>query len=167
MITDLEKKIIASIQEDMDICQQPYLKIAQKIGISESRLLASIKDLVRRGIIRRFGATIRHQKSGFEANAMVAWQVDEDKVEQIGRKLARLTQVTHCYRRNPSEKWPYNLYTMIHAADEASCRQMARDMASDTGAGAYTILFSRRELKKTSMKYFPENLAETSAAVKK
>ncbi len=164
MITDLEKKIIAFIQEDMEICQQPYLKIAQKIGISEHQLLSSIKDLVRRGIIRRFGATIRHQKSGFKANAMVAWQVDENKVEQIGQKLARLTQVTHCYRRNPSKKWPYNLYTMIHAADEAACRQMALDMASDVGMPTYTLLFSRRELKKTSMKYFPENLAGTSAA---
>lgn len=162
MITDLEKKIIASIQEDMDICSQPYLKIAQKINISESQLLASIKDLMRRGIIRRFGATIRHQKSGFEANAMVAWQVDEDKVKQVGRKLAVLTQVTHCYRRNPSKKWPYNLYTMIHAADETSCRQMARAMASDVGVRTYTLLFSLRELKKTSMKYFPENPAETS-----
>ena len=163
MITDIEKKIIASIQEDMDICQRPYLKIAKKLDISESQLLSSIKDLVQRGIIRRFGATIRHQKSGFEANAMVAWQVDEDRVELVGEKLACLAQVSHCYRRNPSDQWPYNLYTMIHAADEASCRQMARDMASDTGAGAYTILFSRRELKKTSMKYFPENPGHLSS----
>jgi DNA-binding Lrp family transcriptional regulator len=155
MITDLEKKIIASIQEDMAICGQPYLSIAQKLGISESRLLSAIDDLVQRGIIRRFGATIRHQKSGFEANAMVAWAVDEARVEQVGEKLAGLTQVTHCYRRDPSEKWPYNLYTMIHAADEDACKQMARDMASNVGVDTYSLLFSRRELKKTSMKYFP------------
>lgn len=161
MITDLEKKIIAVLQEDMEICRRPYLKIAEKLNISEARLLESIKDLVRRGIIRRFGATIRHQKSGFKANAMVAWIVDEDRVEQAGRKLALFTQVTHCYRRNPSEKWPYNLYTMIHAADEASCRAMARTMAADIGIEAYTLLFSRRELKKTSMKYFSETPAET------
>ncbi len=163
MITDLEKKIIASIQEDMDICQRPYLKIAQQIGVSEAQLLSSIKDLVGRGIIRRFGATIRHQKSGFEANAMVAWQVEEDKVERVGQKLAGLAQVTHCYRRNPSGKWPYNLYTMIHAADETACQTMATAMASDVGVETYTLLFSRRELKKTSMKYFPENPAGTPA----
>jgi DNA-binding Lrp family transcriptional regulator len=156
MITDLEKKIIASIQEDMDICWQPYLPIAQKIGISEPRLLSAIDDLVQRGIIRRFGATIRHQKTGFDANAMVAWQVDETRVEQVGGKLAGLPRVTHCYRRDPSEKWPYNLYTMIHAADETACKQMARDMAADVGVDTYRLLFSRRELKKTSMKYFPE-----------
>ncbi|MBW1867275.1 MAG: Lrp/AsnC family transcriptional regulator, partial [Deltaproteobacteria bacterium] len=76
---------------------------------------------------------------------------------------AGLAQVTHCYRRNPSEKWPYNLYTMIHAADETSCHTMARTMASDVGVETYTLLFSRRELKKTSMKYFPENPAGTPA----
>jgi hypothetical protein len=43
---------------------------------------------------------------------------------------------------------------MIHASDEESCKATARKMARKASVENYTLLFSRRELKKTSMKYF-------------
>ena len=157
MLTDLEKKIIASIQVDMAITERPYLEISEKLGISEEKLLENLQSLCNRGIIRRFGATLRHRKTGFTANAMAAWQVDEDRVEEVGSRLASYKQVSHCYRRNPSGNWPFNLYTMIHANDEESCRQTARDMSQEAGVENYALLFSRKELKKTSMVYFPSD----------
>ena len=157
MLTDLEKKIIAAVQEDMAITERPYLEISNRLGISEDTLLKTLQSLCERGIIRRYGATLRHQKTGFTANAMAAWQVAESRVEEVGNRLAAFKQVSHCYRRNPTEGWPYNLYTMIHANDEDSCRQSAREMSLQTGIETYSLLFSRRELKKTSMVYFPSD----------
>jgi DNA-binding Lrp family transcriptional regulator len=157
MLTDLEKKIIASIQEDMAITERPYLEISEKLGIPEETLLETLQSLCGRGIIRRFGATLRHQKTGFTANAMAAWQVAENRVEEVGSRLASFKQVSHCYRRNPTNGWPFNLYTMIHANDEESCRQTARKMSKETGVENYSLLFSRKELKKTSMVYFPSD----------
>ena len=157
MLTDLEKKIIASIQVDMAITERPYLEISEKLGITEETLLESLQRLCDRGFIRRFGATLRHQKTGFTANAMAAWQVDEERVEEVGNRLASFKQVSHCYRRNPTGDWPFNLYTMIHANDEESCRQTARNMSQEAGVENYSLLFSRKELKKTSMVYFPSD----------
>ncbi|MBT8352483.1 MAG: Lrp/AsnC family transcriptional regulator [Deltaproteobacteria bacterium] len=154
MLTKLEKKIIASIQEDIPVKSRPYLEISQKLKISEETLLETLQGLCDRGVIRRFGATIRHQKSGFAANAMVAWIVDEDRVDEVGVKMASFRQVSHCYRQNPNEQWPYNLYTMIHAKDKDTCQETARQMSRETSVKDYKLLFSRRELKKTSMKYF-------------
>ena len=99
-------------------------------------------------------ATLRHQNSGFTANAMAAWQVPEARVESAGAIMAAFPQVSHCYGRKPTGRWPYTLYTMIHAADEASCRETARQMARATGIDRYVLLFSLKELKKTSMEYF-------------
>ncbi len=154
MLTKLEKKVIASIQEDIPITSRPYLEISKKLKISEETLLKTLQNLCDRGIIRRFGATIRHRKSGFTANAMVAWIVDEDRLDEVGKKMASFSQVSHCYRRNPNGQWPYNLYTMVHANDEDTCRETARQMSIETCVEDYTLLFSLRELKKTSMKYF-------------
>lgn len=155
MLTELDKKIIASIQGDIPITERPYLEIAENLGISEESLLKSLKNLCDKGVIRRFGATLRHQKTGYEANAMVAWQVDEDRVDVVGEKMASFSSVSHCYRRNPKDDWLYNLYTMIHAKDEASCWELARSISLETSIDNYTLLFSREELKKTSMEYFP------------
>ena len=156
MLTELEKKIIASIQGDLPVTGRPYLELAEKVGITEERYLELLQGLSDRGIIRRFGATLRHQKSGFNSNAMVAWQVDEDKVETVGTKMATFIEVSHCYRRNPAEDWPYNVYTMVHATSEEHCLETARRISEETGVSTYSILFSRKELKKTSMKYFSE-----------
>lgn len=155
MLTELEKKIIASIQEDLAVTEQPYLNIAQELEISEAELLANLNNLCKRGIIRRFGATLRHQRTGFTANAMVAWKVAEDCIEDVGQKMASFEQVSHCYRRNPTDDWPYNLYTMVHASDEQACHAIAQKMSRAAEVEDYTLLFSREELKKTSMVYFP------------
>jgi len=155
MLTEIEKRVIAAIQGNIEVTSRPYRPIAKSLDIPEERLLEILQNLCARGVIRRFGATIRHQKSGFTANAMVAWQVEEDRIETVGKIMAGFRQVSHCYRRNPTGDWPYNLYTMIHARDEASCRETARKMAEKSGVTAYALLFSRRELKKTSMAYFP------------
>ena len=154
MLTELEKKIIASIQGDIPVISRPYLEISKKLKISEETLLKTLKALCDRGVIRRFGATIRHQKSGFAANAMVAWIVDEKRIEEVGEKMSSFKEVSHCYRRNPTNEWPYNLYTMVHANNEDTCREIARTMSTESRVENYKLLFSRRELKKTSMKYF-------------
>ena len=155
-LTELEKKVIASIQGDIPIVSRPYQALAAEIGIAEETLIETLQNLTERGVIRRFGATLRHQKSGFQANAMTAWQVDEDRIEEVGRIMASFRAVSHCYRRDPAEDWPYNLYTMIHGKDEADCRNTARKMSEKAGVTTYTLLFSKRELKKISMTYFPD-----------
>ena len=154
MLNKLEKKVIAALQGDIPICARPYRELAERTGITEKEFLATLADLRRRDLIRRFGATLRHQKSGYSANAMGAWQVAESRVEEVGRIMAACRQISHCYRRNPTRNWPYNLYTMIHAESEDACWNIARDLAKQTRVEHFTLLFSRRELKKTSMTYF-------------
>lgn len=156
MLTDLEKKAIAAIQGDIPIVPRPYQVLADAIGIPENTLLKTLQNLTDRGVIRRLGATLRHQKSGFQANAMTAWQVAEERIEEVGRIMASFRAVSHCYRRDPAEDWPYNLYTMIHGKNEEDCRQTARKMAEKSGVDTYQLLFSRRELKKISMTYFSD-----------
>ena len=156
MLTDLEKKIISLLQTDIPVVKRPFLEMAQKIGITEDKFLAVLKDLDSRGIIRRFGATIKHQKSGFKANAMVAWKVDEEKVEETGNIMTEFHEITHCYRRNPAPGWKYNLYTMVHASNKDECYAIVKKISKAVGQDDYELLFSKKELKKTSMKYFED-----------
>ena len=154
MLTTLEKKIISSLQGSIPVSSRPFLELAQEIGISEEKYIDVVKSLNDRGIIRRFGATLKHQNSGFKANAMVAWNVDETKVQDVGKIMASFDEVTHCYRRNPAPTWKYNLYTMVHGPDEDTCHAIAKRISEATGVKDYTLLFSTKELKKTSMNYF-------------
>ncbi len=100
-LTDLEKKVIALLQTDIPVCRRPYLEMAERIGITEEEFIKILSGLNDRNMIRRFGATLKHQKSGFKANAMVAWKVPEERVEEVGNIMASFHEITHCYPPQP------------------------------------------------------------------
>jgi siroheme decarboxylase len=154
MVSGLEKKIINLIQGDLPLAPRPFAVLAEQLGIHESVLLEEIRKLKKQGIIRRFGATLRHQEAGFSSNAMVVWNVPEERLEQVGKVIAGFKEVTHCYQRAPKKDWPYNLYSMVHGNSREDCREIARRLSREVGIDDYTLLFSQKEFKKTSMKYF-------------
>ena len=147
-LTQLEKKVIASLQGDIPVIERPYLKLAKEIGITEGQFLKIMNNLNDRGLIRRFGATLKHQNSGFNANAMVAWIVDEQKAIETGKIMASFNEVSHCYRRNPVPGWDYNLYTMVHAADEKECYTIVKKISIAVNIDKYAILSAKKNLKK-------------------
>ncbi|HEX9910106.1 MAG TPA: hypothetical protein VGA86_04415 [Desulfatiglandales bacterium] len=154
MIDDVDKRVIQLIQGDLPLDLRPFAVLAVKAGISEDEFVERIVSLKKRGIIRRFGATLRHQEAGFSSNAMVAWIVPEERIEEVGKTMARFRAVTHCYQRKTSKGWPYNLYTMIHGDNREECYELAKKISRKAGIQDYILLFSEKEFKKTSMKYF-------------
>ncbi len=154
MIDKLDKKVISRIQGDLPIVPKPYAAMAEEVGITEGEFIERINNLRERGILRRFGATLRHQEAGFSSNAMVAWMVPDDRVEEIGKTFAQFREVSHCYQRRPQKDWRYNLYTMVHGKNQEQCLEIAKHMSLSTGMDKYELLFSEKEFKKTSMKYF-------------
>ena len=154
MIDDVDKKVIRLIQGDLPLELRPFAVLAEKAGISEEEFVDRVASLKRKGIIRRFGATLRHQEAGFSSNAMVAWIVPEERIEEVGKTMAKFRAVTHCYQRKTHEAWPYNLYTMIHGHGRDKCGEIAKQMSAKVGIRDYVLLFSEKEFKKTSMKYF-------------
>jgi DNA-binding Lrp family transcriptional regulator len=154
MIDEIDKKVIRLIQGDLPVDPRPFAVLADQIGLTEAQFIARIKDLKDRGIIRRFGATLRHQEAGFSSNAMVAWVAPDHRIDEAGKILADFKEVTHCYQRRPQGDWPYNLYTMIHGSNRDQCFQIAARMSRSAGIDEYILLFSEKEFRKTSMEYF-------------
>lgn len=153
-IDDIDRKVIGLIQGDLPLEERPFAALAEAAGLSEKAFVERVRALKERGVIRRFGATLRHQEAGFNSNAMVAWLVPEERIEAVGEVMAGFREVTHCYQRRPQRDWKYNLYTMIHGDSREECRAIAERMARETGVDEYALLFSEREFKKTSMSYF-------------
>lgn len=157
-----EEIIISALQDDMEICERPFQDIADKTGLKEQEIIDFIKRYKKDGRIRRFGATLRHRISGYEANAMVAWLVPEKDIDTIGTLFSKKRFVTHCYVRLTSEDWPYNLYTMIHAKNRDKCGELTLQLSKESGINDYQILFSDKELKKISMRYVKETKESAS-----
>lgn len=153
-VTELDKKFIRVLQEDLEITAEPFKKSAQVLGISTEELFAKAKGYETMGVMRRFAAILRHREVGFSANGMVVWNVPENQIDDIGYKLAAFPQVSHCYRRPTFPDWPYNLFSMVHARTLKAAKVIAQSMSSAVNIQDYSILFSSREFKKQRVKYF-------------
>jgi len=153
-VTELDKKFIRVLQEDLEITAEPFKKPAQVLGISTEELFAKAKGYETMGVMRRFAAILRHREVGFSANGMVVWNVPENQIDDIGYRLAAFPQVSHCYRRPTFPDWPYNLFSMVHARTLKAAEVIAQSMSSAVNIQDYSILFSSREFKKQRVKYF-------------
>jgi len=119
--------------------------------------LEQVKALVADGTIRRFGAIANHRAVGFAANALVVWTVPSDRLDAAGAALSDSPFVSHCYVRTPQDGWPYNLYAMAHAHSETELEGLVRNLSEvvwkASGAAAPLVLSTRREYKKSSMRF--------------
>ena len=101
--TDTERAILRIVQYQLPDTLTPYADIAREVGTDEETVLNLLRRLKEDGAIRRFGASIKHQRTAWSYNAMVAWIVDEAESEAAGEFAAKNPRISHVYfiRRRP------------------------------------------------------------------
>ncbi len=149
---DDDAELVQRLMTGLALVERPFDDLAEKLGREATDVLARIRELSEAGVLPRLGLIVRHRALGWRSNAMVVWDVPEDRIDAIGCELAKVPGVNLCYRRSRYEtEWPFNLYCMIHAKsrDEALAT-LARATAA-TGLDRYPrqILFSLRCFKQT------------------
>lgn len=147
-----DKAILRLAQGDLPVQERPFDAWASALGMEADELLERLKGLREKGIIRDIKAVLRHRSAGFSRGAMVAWAVSEDRVDEIGRKIAENAFVTHCYERPAFS--PYNVFSMINGRSTEEVEGVIADIVTATGVKDYRVFWSEKELKKTSMNYF-------------
>lgn len=158
--TDQEQAILRMVQGSLPDTLTPYADIAAAAGVTEEQALALLTRLKEDGTIRRFGASIKHQRTGWKHNAMVAWIIAPDRVDEAGTRAAEHPRISHCYYRpDTAPDWPYTLYTMIHGKSAQECLDVVEELRRTTPLREYAVLESLKELKKISMTYFQESIA--------
>ncbi len=164
--TEQDKDFIRELQKNMEIIDEPFVKAANNLGITEDELFAKMKHYESMGVLRRFAAILRHRQVGFTANGMIVWKVPEGRITSVGETLGSFPQVSHCYERPTYDDWPYNVFSMIHCKTHDEAYDVAKTIQKQIDVDEYKILFSSREFKKTRVEYFVENsfsLEDTAA----
>jgi DNA-binding Lrp family transcriptional regulator len=157
MLDATDKKIIAALQSDFPIVKEPFAFIASSLGLSHQELLERLIKYQQEGKLRRLGTVLRHREIGYVANALCAWMVAEERLEDVAAIMTSSQAVTHCYVRKAYPEWPYNFYIMLHGRTRDECCQLASRLANRAGLGEGNMMFSTREWKKAGMKYFDVN----------
>ena len=147
-----DRDILQALTSGLSIVQRPFAEIGARLNRREDDILGRIAALNDAAIISRLGVIVRHRALGWSSNAMVVWQMESDRIDVAGPKLADFPGVTLCYERKPvGDVWPYRLYCMIHGRSRKETLEVldgARALPEMRGV-QHKVLFSTRCFKQT------------------
>lgn len=153
-LTPLHHAVIRKAQYNIDMVSEPFKDIVEELEINYDEFFSILKELQEAGVMRRFASILNHRNAGFNANAMVVWDVDANKGEEIGKRAAEFSAVSHCYLRPKYENWPFNLFTMVHGKTTDETNGIIEEMSKEIESKSYMPLYSSREFKKVRIEYF-------------
>jgi DNA-binding Lrp family transcriptional regulator len=155
IIDELDRKIVQATQAGLPLQTAPYTEVAGACGCDTQTVMQRMRLMLERGVIRRIGAIPNHYRLGLRGNGMSVWDVDDDKLVELGARVGRLDFVSHCYERpRHLPLWPYNLFAMIHGHDRDEVKVKLEQIVDLLGPDCrqHDVLFSTRILKKTGLR---------------
>ncbi len=156
-LTPLHINLIKEIQNDIEFISEPFKNIVKKLNLDYKEFFAILNEFQKCGIMRRFASILNHRQAGFNANAMVVWDIDENNANNIGKIAASFSNVSHCYLRPKYKNWNYNLFTMIHGKTKEETNEVIKNIEKEIYYKSNLPLYSSREFKKTRIKYFSDD----------
>ncbi|MNK82560.1 hypothetical protein D3C87_1023380 [compost metagenome] len=120
LMTDADWRLVAALEDGLPLTPEPYRAMARGTGIGQHELWRRLAHWRDAGVIRRFGAILQPGQLGFVHNAMCVWNAPDERVDALGKRLARLPAVALCYRRaRRGAAWPFNLFAVVRARSPA------------------------------------------------
>jgi siroheme decarboxylase len=160
---ELDISTIRALQGDMPVIAEPYAPAAQELGVSQEALLAHLRGMQERKLLRRVAAILYHRRAGFSANGMGVWKVPDQEIMDTGKRMAAVRGISHCYQRPTYPDWPYSVFTMAHGRSKQECDAILDSIADATGIQERATLYSSTEFKKIRLLYFTDEFKRWEA----
>jgi DNA-binding Lrp family transcriptional regulator len=154
----VDRRLVEATQGGLPLVPEPYRAVGEAIGLEGDEVERRLRRLLSDGVVRRIGLVPNHYALGYRANGMAVWDVADDQVGELGRRVGALEFVTHCYRRpRRLPQWPYNLFSMVHGKSRQEVEEKVARIARLLGpaCGAHEVLYSEKILKKTGLRLGP------------
>ncbi len=154
---EFDRDVIRALQGDMPVIPEPYAPAAAALGLAQERLLDHLQGMQQRRLLRRVAAILFHRRAGFSANGMGVWKIPDERIMELGMRMASFRGISHCYQRPTYADWPYSVFTMAHGRSKEECDAILDSIAADTGIEERATLYSSTEFKKIRLLYFTDD----------
>lgn len=154
-LTPRDLRLIRVAQEDLPLLEIPYAVWAEQSDCSEDEVFDWLKRMEHLGVLRGIVARLSPQALTKLTSLTVAWRVPLGRVDLLGDQMADVRDVAYCYRRPLHPSWPYPLFTVLRAADPASCLDAAQRLNVRLGPFPYkSLVADEEEPARERVKYF-------------
>jgi DNA-binding Lrp family transcriptional regulator len=162
-LSDIDLAVIRAMQGPMEAVPEPFAAAATELGMPVRAVLDHLEDMRERRALRRVAAILFHRRAGFSANGMGVWKVPDERVLELGPRMAAFRGISHCYQRPTYPDWPYSVFTMAHGRSREECDAILDTIATETGIEERRTLYSSTEFKKIRLLYFTDAHREWEA----
>jgi len=153
---EFDIEVIRATQGDMPVIPEPYAPAAEELNIPQDKLVSHLQGMQERRLLRRVAAILFHRRAGFSANGMGVWRVPDERIMELGPRMAAFRGISHCYQRPTYRDWPYSIFTMAHGRSKEECDAILDSIAAETGIDERATLYSSTEFKKIRLLYFTD-----------
>jgi DNA-binding Lrp family transcriptional regulator len=154
---ELDVAVIRATQGDLPVTPEPYAPAAAQLNVAQDELLKHLQGMQERRLLRRVAAILFHRRAGFSANGMGVWKVPDERIMELGPRMAAFRGISHCYQRPTYADWPYSIFTMAHGRSKDECDAILESIAAETEVSERATLYSSTEFKKIRLLYFTED----------
>jgi DNA-binding Lrp family transcriptional regulator len=129
LIMDREsREILNLIQTEFSLDSKPFLKIADKLNMTEQKVINTVNRLKKQGYIRRIGGIFNSNKLGY-TSLLCAVEVPEHRIHEVAEFISSYKGVTHNYQRNNE----YNIWFTVTAASQDKIKKFLKDIKINMG----------------------------------
>ncbi len=131
---EIDRQIINSLQGNFPVSDQPYLEVAQQLGISEDDLLSRLQTLLEKRTLSRFGPMYDIQKLG-GSFSLCAIRVPVDRFEEVTEIVNAFPEVAHNYERDHE----FNMWYVLATESPEQITRVNQLIAARTGLKVYNM----------------------------
>lgn len=131
---DIDKTIINRLQQGFPICEAPYRRVADQLGITEADLLNRLQRLLADGVLSRFGPMYHAEHMG-GALTLAALKVPDERFEEVTEIVNGFPEVAHNYARNHS----LNMWFVLATERPEQVQDVIGQIELQTGLSVYNM----------------------------
>ena len=94
MVDEISQKVLKEYLIDS---RQSFREIARKIGISCGTVASRVKDMEKKGIIKKYTTLLNYEKLGYELTAVTEIIVSEGMMMEVGEMIANIRHTVGVY----------------------------------------------------------------------
>lgn len=129
-----DKAIINRLQQGFPICESPYRRVAEELGLEETDLLSRLQAMLANGTLSRFGPMYHAEQMG-GALTLAALKVPDERFDEVAEIVNAFPEVAHNYARNHA----LNMWFVLATERPEQVQTVIAEIERQTGLAVYNM----------------------------